>query len=248
MNELEDRVVFITGAGNGIGRAAAVAAAREGARLMLFDRDAAGLDETAAAIGDSSRVDAFTGDVGREDDVEAAISATLKRHGRLDGALNNAGVFLMRPEITDYSVEEFERILRINVTGVFLCMRAEIRHMRQQGRGVIVNTASASGLRVTPHIIAYAASKHAVIGLTRAAALDYGPRGIRINALCPGLVRTPMLGEMDAGTEEVLRAACPLERLGEADEMADAAIWMLSDRGRFMTGANFVLDGGFSIV
>ncbi len=245
---LAGRVILITGAASGIGAAAARVFAGYGARLVLTDRDGAGVAAVADAIDGSV---ARTADITRADDMAAAVAAAVSAFGRLDGAFNNAGVeqagAAMIP-VAAYPPEDFDRVIAVNLRGLLVCLQAEIPAL---GRGgAIVNTASVMGHRAAPGMGAYAASKHGVVGLTRAAALDCAAAGIRVNALLPGAVRTPMLTERafpaNLGYEAMATAVHPLGRLAEPEEIAEAAAWLLSDRASFVTGHALAVDGGLS--
>jgi NAD(P)-dependent dehydrogenase (short-subunit alcohol dehydrogenase family) len=242
------KVALITGAGSGIGRAAALAFAREGARLLLSDRDAAGGEASAAAARAAGAEAAFVaGDVTREDDVAGLVRAAVERFGRLDCAHNNAGVTGAMGGIQDLALAGWEDTLRINLTGVFLCLKHELRVMRAQGAGAIVNTASAAGVMGVPFLAPYCASKHAIIGLTKTAALENARSGVRVNAVLPGSVDTPMLQRHMGIAPEVRKAILagqPGGRLGTPEEIAESVVWLCSDRASFVTGTAMLVDGG----
>lgn len=244
--------VLVTGGASGIGRAAAITFAREGARVTVSDVDAAGGEQTVADIrqagGDAHFIKA---DIAKSADVEALIGKVVAAYGRLDCAFNNAGIEIEHLPLADADEATFDRIMNVNVKGVWLCMKHEIRQMLQQGGGVIVNTASVAGLVGAPLQPIYAASKHAVVGLTKTAAAEYGRFGIRINAVCPGIIRTPMLDralEREPKREKSIVKVHPIGRLGEAQEIANAALWLCSDSASFVTGHQLAVDGGLTAI
>lgn len=243
---------MVTGGASGIGRAAAITFARAGARVTVSDVDAAGGEQTVADIrqagGDAHFIKA---DIAKSADVEALIGKVVAAYGRLDCAFNNAGIEIEHLPLADADEATFDRIMNVNVKGVWLCMKHEIRQMLQQGGGVIVNTASVAGLVGAPLQPLYAASKHAVVGLTKTAAAEYGRFGIRINAVCPGIIRTPMLDralEREPKREKSIVKVHPIGRLGEAQEIANAALWLCSDSASFVTGHQLAVDGGLTAV
>ncbi len=244
---LTGRGVLVTGGASGIGRAACLAFAREGARVLLSDVNDAGGEETAAAVraagGDARFLHA---DVSDEGQVEGLVKEAVAAFGRLDCAFNNAGITGAVGPLHEIDLEGFERTLRTNLTGVFLCMKHEIRAMLGQGGGAIVNTSSGAGVVATPTLSPYCASKHAILGLTKTAALEHARTGIRINAICPGSVDTPMLQRYmgnNPGIEKLIRAGQPGGRLGRPEEIAEAAVWLCSDRASFVSGASIFVDG-----
>jgi NAD(P)-dependent dehydrogenase (short-subunit alcohol dehydrogenase family) len=244
---LEGKVTIVTGAASGIGRAAARLFHAAGAILTLVDRDEAGLRETADTIGGGVLL--RTADISDAAAVQAAVAATLERHGRLDCAFNNAGVDSFEWAVADLPDEEWRRVIEIDLTGVFFCMKHEIVAMRASGGGgAIVNTSSGLGLVAVANQSAYIAAKHGVLGLTKAAALEYVKEGIRVNAVCPGIIRTPMAERGIAGNpavEEALAKIQPIGRLGEPEEVANAALFLLSDAASFITGESLAVDGGY---
>jgi NAD(P)-dependent dehydrogenase (short-subunit alcohol dehydrogenase family) len=240
--DLSGRVALITGAASGIGRASALAFAAAGAAVALVDVDADGLAETAAAARKAgSRSEVLVADVTDLRTVTAAVGRAVQVFGRLDAAHNNAGVPGPYVPLDEYSEEDFLRVLQVDLAGVWRCMRAEIRQMRSQGFGAIVNTSSMLGAAAMPDNGAYVAAKHGVHGLTRAAALELGGTGIRVNAIAPGVTRT---GMTSAVSDELLRAV-PLGRIAEPEEIAAAVVWLCSPEASYITGSVLVADGGW---
>ena len=242
------KVALVTGGASGLGRVSAIALARQGARVALSDVAVNEGETTARMITRAGGQAAFVrADVTSSCEVEAMVQETVKTFGRLDFALNNAGIDGVRARTADYPEEVWHQVVNINLTGVFLCMKFELPFMVEQGSGVIINLSSVAGVTGFPGHAAYTASKHGVIGLTRTAALDYAKAGIRVNAICPAYTRTPMLTRMlerTPGLEEKLTARVPLRRLGTAEEIAQAVIYLFSDAAAFITGHSLVMDGG----
>jgi NAD(P)-dependent dehydrogenase (short-subunit alcohol dehydrogenase family) len=239
------RAGLVTGAGSGIGRATALAFARSGAAVAVLDIDAGAAAETAALIEkDGGRALALVVDIADEDAVRAAVDRTVEAFGGLDFAVNNAGMASHHRRLDRMTLDEFERVVRVNLAGTFLCMKYELP--RLAGGGAIVNIASNGGLYAIPTAPAYVAAKHGIVGLTKVAAVDYAPDNIRVNAVCPGPTRTPGLEEVAAGTEMIARqeAITPLGRLATAEEVAAAAIWLCSDAASYVTGIALSVDGG----
>lgn len=245
---LEGKGIVVTGGASGIGRAACLAFTREGARVVLSDVNVEGGQETAEAVRKAGGEARFVrADVSDETEVSALLAAAVGVLGRLDCALNNAGITGAVGALHEIDLGGFEHTLRTNLTSIFLCMKHEIRQMLAQGGGSIVNTASGAGVVATPTLSPYCASKHAVLGLTKTAAVENARSGIRVNAICPGSIDTPMLQEymgIHPGVETLIRASQPGGRLGRAEEIAEAAVWLCSDRASFVSGASLFVDAG----
>lgn len=244
------KTVLITGAGGGIGREAAFAFAESGARLGICDLDESALEATASELaGMGCEVVARRCDVGVSSEVDAFVEAICDAFGGLDIAINNAGIGHRHQRLADCDDETFERVLSVNLKGVFACMRAELRRMTEHG-GVILNVASAAGITGAPFLGPYAASKHGVVGLTRSAAIEYARRGIRINALCPSFADTALLDDLVAERGEAglasLAGANPMRRLGQPREIVEAMLWLCSQGNSFMTGQAIAVDGGLT--
>lgn len=249
MRLLEGRAVLVVGASSGIGADAARVLAQHGASVMLVARTEGPLREVADELAAAGHDVAFAvGDVSAGTDMARAVDATVERFGRLDGALNNAAL-TQAGLLDEVSESDFDRIMAVNVKGTWLCLREELRVMRAAGSGSIVNVSSVSGTRGGSGLGAYNATKHAVIGLTRTAAHDNGPAGIRVNALAPGPTETPMLAktrEAIPGGVEARIAATPLRKAGTGAEVGEAAAWLLSDLASHISGVVLPVDGGFS--
>lgn len=251
--DFSGKVAFVTGAASGIGRAAALAFARAGASVVAADVSDVGNQETARMVEqEGGRALAVRCDVTNAADVKTALDKTVEAFGRLDFAFNNAGIEPRKPAPTaEYDEEEWNRIIDINLRGVFLCMKHEIPLILKHGEsGAIVNTSSGAGIIGIRGSPAYTAAKHGVIGLTKAAALDYAAQNIRINAICPGYIATPMMDRFTGGTAEgraKVIAEEPAGRMGTPEEIAAAAVWLCSDAAAFMVGHAMVMDGGQTI-
>jgi len=245
------KVAFVTGAGTGIGRATALAFAREGAGVVVADVSEQGNRETARMIeAAGGRALAVACDVRQAEDVKAALDKAVETFGRLDVAFNNAGVEQPIMPAADLTEEQWDRIVDIDLRGVFLCMKHEIPSMLEQGGGAIVNTSSGAGVKGFAGQAAYCAAKYGIVGLTKAAALDYASQNIRVNAVCPGIIETPMMDRFSGGTPEGRERVIsqePVGRMGKPEEIAAAVLWLCSDAASFATGHAMVVDGGQTV-
>lgn len=247
---LRHRVIIVTGGGGGIGGSAAKLFAARGASVIVSDKNGAAAKDIADAIiargGEAASIET---DVSVEADVEAMVALAVSTFGKLDGAFNNAGIGSGGGALTDYALDDWRRTFSVNIDGMFLCLKHEVRAMLEAGGGAIVNTGSISSVIGLPGNYDYDATKHAVLGLTRTSALDYSRRGVRINAVLPAAIDTALMRK-HIGTREDLAAAMaashPIGRYGEAIEVAEAAAWLLSDAASFVTGAGIAVDGGYT--
>jgi NAD(P)-dependent dehydrogenase (short-subunit alcohol dehydrogenase family) len=246
---LQGKIALVTGGGSGIGRATALRLSREGAKIMIADYMPEGGERTVRMIkeagGEASFVEA---DVAVGKQVEKMVNETVKTYGRIDCAFNNAGIEGRIANTVECPEEVFDRTIAINLKGVWLCLRYEIPQMLKQGGGSIVNTASVAGLVGFVGLPAYNASKHGVVGLTRTAALEFATQKIRVNCVCPGVIRTPMVERIldkQGFTEQELNAGEPVGRMGQPEEIAEGVAWLLSDAASFVTGHPMVIDGGW---
>ena len=250
MKEFDGKVALLTGGGSGIGRATALAFAREGAKVVIADRNAQRGEQIVSTIRAASGIASFRcTDVSVAAEIEALVEYTMKTYGRLDLAFNNAGIEGDVKPLVDQTEANFDAVMDINAKGVWLSMKYEIPRMLDRGGGAIVNCASVAGLIGFPNIGIYIASKHAVIGLTKTAALEYSAQGIRVNAVNPAVIDTEMVDRIAAGLsmeKNNLSTLHPIGRMGRVDEVAEAVLWLCSTRASFVTGHSLLVDGGFT--
>ena len=246
------KVVLVTGGGGGIGRASALAFARSGAHVAVTDRDATAGNETVRQVRALGvQAEFILADVTKAAQVQAMVTQVVSRFGRLDCAFNNAGIEEEHMRLADCEEETFDRVMAVNVKGVWLCMKYQLAHMVQSGGGSIVNTASVAGLVGAPKMAAYSGSKHAVIGLTKSAAVEYARKKIRVNAVCPGVIKTEMFERilmLDPKGGTAIAQAHPVGRLGETEEVAAVVVWLSSDEASFVTGIAHTVDGGLTSI
>jgi len=245
---LADKIVLITGAASGIGRSVALACAREGASVLLSDLNDAGLQETAELVREvGSEALTVVANVGKAADCQQLVERCCTHFGRLNVAVNNAGIGGPSARTAEYPLDGWDEVIQINLSGVFYGMKYQIEAMLRTGGGSIVNITSILGAVGFASAPAYAAAKHGVVGLTQTAALEYGVEGIRVNAVGPGFIRTPMIQtlEQDTAVHDMLVAAHPIGRLGEPEEVAELVVWLASSRASFVTGAYYPVDGGY---
>jgi len=248
-DRVKGKIALVTGGGSGIGRATAILFAREGAKVVVADYNVDGGERTARAIKEAGGEAIFhPADVANPKEVEAMVAKTVAAYGRLDCAFNNAGIegeFSSTPECT---LENWQRVISINLSGVFYCMKYEIPEMLKTGGGTIVNTSSICGLAGIANTSAYTAAKHGVAGLTKTAALEFSSKGIRVNAVCPGFIRTPMVARvMDRGSldEKAVIQTHPINRLGQPEGIAETVLWLSSDASSFVSGVPMPVDGAY---
>ncbi|CAB3793219.1 Levodione reductase [Paraburkholderia caffeinitolerans] len=248
LESYRDQTVMITGAAGGFGALLATELAQMGARLVLADRDVQGLERLAQTLRDSgAQVVAQRCDVTSEAEVEAVVAAAVQNFGRLDVGINNAGILLPMKSLAETTEADLDKTFAVNVKGVFFGMKHQILQMLEQDGGVILNVASLAGLSGAPKLAAYAAAKHAVVGLTRTAAAEYARKNIRVNAVCPFYSATPMVTEGDIGTkQDALALGAPMKRLGRPDEMVAAMLMLCAKENSYMTGQAVAVDGGVS--
>lgn len=244
------QVAVVTGAASGMGLAAARGFAENGAAVALLDRSADAVEKAAQDLVDAGRrAIGIACDVTDEAQVAAGVDQAVETFGRLDMAFNNAGIQAPPSDAAEETAENFDQVNAVNLRGIWAAQKHELRHMRAQGSGAIVNNSSLGGLVGLPERAAYHASKHGVIGLTKSAAVEYAPRGIRINAICPGVIETPMVADMLEGQAEAMAAIMqdqPIGRLGTADEIAAAVLWLCSPAASFVVGVALPVDGGYT--
>jgi NAD(P)-dependent dehydrogenase (short-subunit alcohol dehydrogenase family) len=246
MENFKDKIVLVTGAASGIGRATAIAFAKEGAKVAVSDIMEHEAIETVKMIEKINGSAIFVGcEVANEGNVKAMVKSVIDKWGRLDCAFNNAGTEGTPAQTTECTVENWDKTVNTDLKGVWLCMKYEIPEMLKAGSGTIVNCSSIAGLVGFQTIPAYVASKHGVIGLTETAALEYGKENIRVNAVCPGPIRTPMLTRFTQGDESQFKAGDPMGRVGEPEEIAEAVLWLCSNKSSYVTGQALAVDGGW---
>jgi NAD(P)-dependent dehydrogenase (short-subunit alcohol dehydrogenase family) len=246
-NQFKGKVVLVTGGSFGIGKATAIAFAKKGAKIVIVDwvEDSETLHDVIAAGGEAIFIKC---DVSKTVEVKGMIEKTIAAYGRLDYAFNNAGIEGLMAPTHDCTEENFDKTIDVNLKGVWLCMKYEIPEMLKQGKGAIVNCSSIAGLVGSPELPAYVATKHGVIGLTKTAALEYAKSGIRVNAVCPGAIKTAMIDRITGKKKEVedqFAAMAPIGRMGEPNEVAKAVLWLCSDEASFVTGHAMAVDGGW---
>jgi NAD(P)-dependent dehydrogenase (short-subunit alcohol dehydrogenase family) len=251
---LDGRSALITGGGGGIGRATALAFAREGARVAVADASEATAQETVALINQGGgQAMTLTGDVTDAGVVERMVKSVIAAYGRLDCAFNNAGIAGFQVDASgkktaEWSEASFDRMIAVNLKGVWLCMKFELMQMVAQGGGAIVNTASIAGLIGLPTSSAYVAAKHGVVGLTKTAALEYAGNNIRVNAVCPGYIETNMTKDTMQRRGEQIMALVPFHRMGKPEEIAEMVLWLCTDRASYVSGAAYNVDGGYMAI
>jgi NAD(P)-dependent dehydrogenase (short-subunit alcohol dehydrogenase family) len=247
----ENKVALVTGAGSGLGLATVKAFAESGASVVLADANEKAVRSAAEELAaHGHKTLAIQCDVADDAQVQAMVERTVAKFGRLDAAYNNAGIQNVVAEAAEATREDFDRVISVNLRGVWSCMKFELRQMLRQGNGAVVNCSSIGGLVAGPKRGTYQASKHGVLGLTKSAALDYAARGIRINAVCPGIIHTSMLDSMMATQADALNAMLkdvPIGRLGRPEEIASAVLWLCSSAASFMVGHALTVDGGYTI-
>jgi NAD(P)-dependent dehydrogenase (short-subunit alcohol dehydrogenase family) len=251
MGLLDGKAVLITGAASGIGRATAIAAGEEGAELLLSDVNVEAGEALAQELGDDASFSAC--DVTSEEQVQDLVAKASSRFGRLDGAFNCAGILGTVALTTDTPLDAWKQIIDVDLNGVFLCTKHELRLMAEQGSGAILNMASAAGLIGWAGASGYVAAKHGVVGLSKAAAVEFAPQGVRVNAICPAYTETPMVSDLfenilggDPANVDAARANHPIGRFAQPEEIAAACVWLLSDKASFVTGTAMSVDGGYT--
>lgn len=251
-NFFKDKIVLITGAASGIGRETANLFASQGAFIVVSDiQKDAGLETVKEIEAAGGKAEFQFCNVAKYDEVAALINGTVERNGRLDIAINNAGIGDLPQKTAETSLESWDRVMGVNASGVFYCMKEETKQMMLQGSGIIVNVSSVAGLRALPNHLPYVASKHAVIGMTKTAALEYAKHNIRVNAVCPVFTRTALfnpevINQWTPGMADQLKSFIPMKRFGEVKEVADAILWLCSEGSSFVTGLALSIDGGMT--
>ena len=252
MNNFADKVVLITGAGNGIGRATALAFAQQSAKVVVADMSRSAGEETTALITQAGGTATFIlCDVTKDQDVQSMVNGTIETYGKLDIAFNNAGIEIESSKLADGDEATYDKIMDVYVKGVWRCMKYQIPALLKQSTSAIVNTASIAGLGAAPKMSIYSASKHAVIGLTKSAAVEYGKKGLRVNAICPAVIDTEMFRratQNDPQKEQYVRSLHPVGRIGQPDEVAAAVLYLCSDLAGFTTGVALPIDGGATAI
>ncbi len=252
MNNFTDKVVLITGAGNGIGRATAIAFGQQGASVVVADMSRSAGEETTALITQAGGIATFIlCDVTKDQDVQSMVDGTIETYGKLDIAFNNAGIEIEHSKLADGDEATYDKVMDVNVKGVWRCMKYQIPALLKQSTSAIVNTASIAGLGAAPKMSIYSASKHAVIGLTKSAAVEYGRKGLRVNAICPAAIDTEMVRraiENDPQKEQFINNLHPVGRIGQPEEVAAAVLYLCSDLAGFTTGVALPIDGGATSV
>ena len=248
----KNKIVLITGSGSGIGKAAALAFSKEGGTIIVSDiNEINGLKTVSEIIKNKGKASFFKTDVSNFDMVQNLMDFIIEKYGRLDVAINNAGIGGDFAKITDITLESWDKTMSVNSSGVFYCIKTQIPIMLKQGKGVILNTSSIAGIRGLPNAIAYSASKHAVIGITKTAAMEYAKNNIRVNALCPVFTITPMfdpeaMDKLKDGISERLKASIPMKRFANVMEQVNTMLWLCSDEASFITGQAISVDGGIT--
>ena len=249
--EVKNKIVIVTGAGSGIGKATAIHFAKYGAIVVVADINLESAQKVVEEIVTNGGIcRSIKVNVAKFEEVDYLIKATIKEFGRLDVIVNNAGIGPNLLRTHESSLEDWNRVIAVNQTGVFYCMKLALVEFLKQGGGTIVNIASLAGLKASPNNISYSASKFAVVGMTKSVAMEYATKNIRVNAVCPGYTESALLDQLIAAKPEmdaILKSVIPMKRYGKAEEIAEAAVWLASDDTKFITGQTITLDGGTSL-
>lgn len=249
--EVKDKIVIVTGAGSGIGKATAIHFAKHGATVVVSDINLENAKKVAEEIvTNNGKALPIKANVVNYEEVNSLVKQTVAEFGRLDVIVNNAGIGPHLLKTHESTLKDWERVIAVNQTGVFYCMKIALNQFLEQGYGNIVNIASLAGLKASPNNISYSASKYAVVGMTKSAAMEYATKNIRVNAVCPGYTKSALLDQLINATPEmdsILKSVIPMKRYGKAEEIADAVVWLASDNTRFITGQTITLDGGTSL-